>query len=290
MPCVAFLTVQGLRLKASKKPAVLMTGGGLAGHLRYRREVLGLTRKEAAKRIGVRGAAVGQWETGEHHPESEYWPGIIRFIGYDPICPEPETVPEKIAFLCRHKGVSRSGLAALLGIDKATVLKWERGMPQRRGWPKTARLDALVLSVKTGEPVPVEAPRVGLADALYRTRKGRRLTQDAVASTLKVDPATYKLWESGKRDPHPCNWPGILDFLGFDPLCADPRTVPEKIGAVRRRHGLSYQALGKLIGGSEHVVLRLEHEQTAPDSRTLFVLEKLLPMRPPCSTSASEFE
>lgn len=253
----------------------------MAAHLRYRREKLGLTRKDAAKQIGVRGAAVGQWETGNHNPEGEYWPGIIRFIGYDPICPDPQTVPEKIAFLCRHKGVSRNGLAALLGIDKATVLKWERGRPQRRGWSKAARLDALVLAVKTGEPAPPEAPprRSGLAEALYRTRRERRLSQEAVASKLSVDPATYWLWESGKRDPHPGNWPGILRFLGFDPLCRHPNTIPEKIGAVRRRHGLTYQALGKLIGGSEHVVLRLEVERTAPSRCTLAVLDMLLRKR-----------
>lgn len=131
-----------------------MTGSGLAGHLRYRRETLGLTRKEAARQIGVRGAAVGQWETGDHHPESEYWPGIIRFIGYDPICPDPRTVPEKIAFLCRHMGLSGVALAGQLGVDKATIYKWEHGAPQRRGWAKAARLDALVGSVKSGELAP----------------------------------------------------------------------------------------------------------------------------------------
>jgi len=278
---VAFLTVVGLRLKASKKPAAVMTGSGLAAHLRYRRETLGLTRKDAAKQIDVRGAAVGQWETGEHHPEGEYWPGIIRFIGYDPICPEPQTVPEKIAFLCRRKGVSRSGLATLLGIDKATILKWEAGMPQRRGWSKTARLDAFVLSVKTSEPVPDEAPRVGLAKALHQTRTERHLTQDAVAATLKVDPTTYKLWESGKSEPRPDNWPRVLAFLGYDPVCAHPTTIPEQIGAVRRRHGLSRQALGKLIGGSDHVVRRLESGRTTASERALAVLKTLLRADPP---------
>jgi len=87
-------------------------------------------------------------------------------------------------------------------------------MPQRRGWPKTARLDVLVLSVQTGEPVPAEAPCVSLADALYRTRMKRRLAQIVVASRLKVDPATYLLWEGGKRGPHPNNWPAFWTSSG----------------------------------------------------------------------------
>jgi len=274
---VAFLTVQGLRLKASRKPAVRLIGTGLAGHLRYRRETLGLTRKEAARQIGVLGAAVGQWETGEHHPEAEYWPGIIRFIGYDPICSDPQTAPEKIAFLCRHKGVPRSGLATLLGIDKATVLSWEQGCPQRAGWTKVDRLDYFVRSARTGERVPEEAtPRQGLAEALFRTRKERALTQKATAELLGVDPATYKLWESGRRNPYPRSWPSILKFLGRDPICERPGTVAEKIGVARRRHGLSYQALGKLIGGSEHVVLRLESGRTAPKEGILAILEALV--------------
>ncbi len=153
LPRVAFLTVQNLRLKASKKLPIALVGTGLAAHLRYRRESLSLTRKDAAKQIGVRGAAVGQWETGEHYPENEYWPAIIRFIGYDPICPDPQTAPEKIAFLCRHMGLSGVALAALLGVDKATIYKWEHGAPQRKGWSKAARLDALVLSMKTGQPL-----------------------------------------------------------------------------------------------------------------------------------------
>jgi len=76
LPYAAFLTVEHLRLKASKKLPIILSGTGLAAHLRYRRETLGLTRAEAAKRLGIRGAAVGQWETGDHHPEAEYWPAL----------------------------------------------------------------------------------------------------------------------------------------------------------------------------------------------------------------------
>lgn len=141
---MAFLTVRHLRLKASKNLPVVFSGTGLAAHLRYRRETIGLTRAEAAKRLGVRGAAVGQWETGDHHPEPEYWPALIRFIGYDPICEAPQTVPQKIAYLCRHLGLSRNALAARLGVNKATIYSWEAGGLQRQGWHKAEHLDTLV--------------------------------------------------------------------------------------------------------------------------------------------------
>jgi DNA-binding transcriptional regulator YiaG len=213
---VAFLTVQNLRLKVSKKLPIALLGTGLAAHLRYRRETLGLTRRDAAKQIGVRGAAVGQWETGEHHPENEYWPAIIRFIGYDPICSDPQTVPEKIAFLCRHMGLSGVALAALLGTNKATIYKWEHGGRQRKGWAKAARLDELVLSVRTGQPLaPETQPRTGLAEALYRVRKDRNLTQDEAARHIGVHPTTYKLWEIGRREPQTKHLSAVISFLGF---------------------------------------------------------------------------
>ena len=141
------VTVEHLRLKASKKLPIVLSGTGLAAHLRYRRETLGLTRSEAAKRIGVRGAAVGQWETGDHQPEPEYWPALPRFIGYDPVCSDPQTVPEKIAYLCRHLGLSRNGLAARLGVNKATIYSWEAGGPQRRG-RSTEQFDTLAQAIQ----------------------------------------------------------------------------------------------------------------------------------------------
>jgi len=159
LPCVAFLTVQHLWLKASKKlPLAPPSSPGLAAHLRYRRESLGLTRAQAAEQIGVRGAAVGLWETGEHHPESPYWPGILRFIGYDPICPDPQTVPEKIAYLCRHMGISRTAVAGLVDVNKTTILKWEGGRNPQRKSMCAKRLDQAISALRAGRPLELELP------------------------------------------------------------------------------------------------------------------------------------
>ena len=138
------MAVDHLSLKGLKKLPPDSNPDGLAGHLKLRRYALGLTRKAAAKLIGVRGAAITQWETGNHTPESECWPGIIRFLGFDPICPHPKTFPEKIAYVCRHRGISRTALAALIGVDKATILKWERGIQPKRATKQAARLDGLI--------------------------------------------------------------------------------------------------------------------------------------------------
>ncbi|MDE2133947.1 MAG: transcriptional regulator [Alphaproteobacteria bacterium] len=137
---VPFLAVENLWLKSAKNPPPAWKPKGLAGHLRHRRATLGLTRKAAATLIGVRGAAVTQWESGAHQPENECWPAIIRFLGFDPVCPDPITIPQQIAYVCRHRGMSRADLAGMLGVDKATVLKWERGGRPRSRLPELDRL------------------------------------------------------------------------------------------------------------------------------------------------------
>lgn len=121
----------------------------MAGHLKLKRYTLGLTRKAAATLIGVRGAAVTQWESG-HQPEPQCWPGIIRFLGFDPVCPDPNTIPEKIAYLCRHRGISKAALGDLVGVDKATILNWERGGRARDG--RAAGLDRLIENTRQVAP------------------------------------------------------------------------------------------------------------------------------------------
>ncbi len=102
--------------------------------------------------------------TGDHAPENECWPGIIRFLGFDLVCPDPKTVPEKIAYVCRHKGISRAVLAKLLGVDKATVLKWEHGGRPRNGHA----LNRLVDELRTAETLP---PERSLGDGDHRQTK-----------------------------------------------------------------------------------------------------------------------
>jgi transcriptional regulator with XRE-family HTH domain len=86
---------------------------------------LGLLQREAAERIGTRVANITNWERREHPPEIRFLPGIIRFLGYDPL-PEGETLGDRIRLGREKLGLSQEKLAALLGIDPSTVWKWER--------------------------------------------------------------------------------------------------------------------------------------------------------------------
>ncbi|MFQ5528552.1 MAG: helix-turn-helix domain-containing protein, partial [Thermoanaerobaculia bacterium] len=51
---------------------------------------LGLLQREVAAEIGVHVQTLALWERRRSHPTIRQWPGIIRFLGYDPVG-EPET-------------------------------------------------------------------------------------------------------------------------------------------------------------------------------------------------------
>ncbi len=61
-----------------------------------------------------------------------YLPRIIQFLGYDPY-PEPQSLGEKIAARRRHMGLSRKRLARRLGMDEATLRRFENGASEPTG-------------------------------------------------------------------------------------------------------------------------------------------------------------
>jgi transcriptional regulator with XRE-family HTH domain len=89
---------------------------------------LELLQREAADQIGTRVENLTNWERGKHPPAIRFLPGIIRFLGYDPL-PDGETAGDRIRQSRKKLGLSQRKLADLLGVDPSTVWKWER---QRR--------------------------------------------------------------------------------------------------------------------------------------------------------------
>jgi DNA-binding XRE family transcriptional regulator len=66
------------------------------------------------------------WEKGQTIPAIEHYPGIFRFLGYDPF-PTPVTLAEQIGRKRRVLGLSISDAARLVGVDEGTFARWERG-------------------------------------------------------------------------------------------------------------------------------------------------------------------
>ena len=56
----------------------------MGDHLKKVRLLRGLFRKEAATALGVSGATIKSWETGETAPRAALRERVVCFLGYDP--------------------------------------------------------------------------------------------------------------------------------------------------------------------------------------------------------------
>jgi DNA-binding transcriptional regulator YiaG len=121
-----------LRLKAAKPKAYPVDPKTIGDHLKKRRHELGLFQAEAASQLGVGEFTLLTWEKGQATPSVRMLPRIISFLGYDPH-PAPTTLGERIAVKRRLLGLSRDRLAKQLGVDEATLSKWESGQARPHG-------------------------------------------------------------------------------------------------------------------------------------------------------------
>jgi DNA-binding transcriptional regulator YiaG len=126
----------------SKKP-ISETPANLGEHLMRCRRERGLDQKQAAALLGVNPFTLGRWETNRNVPRISHWPGIIRFLGYDPT-PEPQTLAKRILALRRRLGIARFKLATRLGCDEGVVAKWEWEISEPAG-DLRASLDTLII-------------------------------------------------------------------------------------------------------------------------------------------------
>lgn len=175
----------------------------LGAHLKRRRLDLGLHQGEAAEREGAHPQTYRHWEKNQTGPALLYWPGIIKFLGYDPR-PEPEGIGRRLAWRRGASGLSQQALADRLGVDASTLKRWEQGWREPHG-----RCLLKVLRFLGQEPVD---PR-GVAEQLRRRRDELGLLQGEMAAKLGVHERTYQRWETGKREPRSDLWPRVEAVL-----------------------------------------------------------------------------
>jgi DNA-binding XRE family transcriptional regulator len=87
---------------------------------------LGITQKEAARRMGVDQWTVINWEKGRTEPAVRFVPAIIRLLGYDPI-PLGRTFEDRLRAARRRLGLTQVEAGRLAGVSEGTVYDLEQG-------------------------------------------------------------------------------------------------------------------------------------------------------------------
>jgi len=87
---------------------------------------LGLLQKEVAEQLRVDTASICNWESNESQPMVRCLPGIIAFLGHNPL-PEADDLIGKFKRERCTLGLTQEQLAQKLGIDESTIAGWERG-------------------------------------------------------------------------------------------------------------------------------------------------------------------
>lgn len=123
---VAFLPWVPIRLKALKLKATDFVPQTLGEHIKRVRLERGLRQVDVAHILKVNPWTLCNWENGYTGPVIEHYPAIMSFLGY---CPwmSADTFGKQI-YRCRvHLGLSIRAFARQLGVDSATVARWEAG-------------------------------------------------------------------------------------------------------------------------------------------------------------------
>lgn len=98
----------------------------MGDHLKRKRLLLGLRQIDVAGILGIGPWTLANWETGKAEPLVRYYPAIADFLGY---CPyeRAESLGERVALHRRYRGLSQRDLAKKIGVDPASIARWEAG-------------------------------------------------------------------------------------------------------------------------------------------------------------------
>ena len=233
-------------------------------HLLRKRRISGLRQREVAAKLRVGLGTYFTWELGTRSPSIRHWPALIAYLGYDPV-PTLAGEAGQIEAVRRQLGWSLRQVADFIGVDQGTLARWknERTTPVYSG----DRLDAF-LGLETPHatnlaPAPFSTAGLTLAEQLRMRRTVLGLSQRSAARRLGVTGTGFRYWELDRQRPEAKYWPGIVDFLAYNPLPL-PETMGERIEHHRLLIGWTYKETAKFVGVDKHTVLRWVRRPDVP--------------------------
>ncbi|MDR3401446.1 MAG: helix-turn-helix transcriptional regulator [Chthoniobacter sp.] len=172
--------------------------------IRKRRLDLGLGQAEAAEIVGCSQATVTNWEKEHFSPQTNHMAGVVKFLGFNPL-PDGDTVAQRLVNHRRARGVTQKIFAGQLGVDQATLAKWERGERKPVGLFLSAVLAAIAAKTTTSNAIisatAIEKPQDGWGHRLLEYRTAQHLSQQQIAARIGVAQTTVARWESGEHHP-----------------------------------------------------------------------------------------
>jgi len=95
-------------------------------HIRKVRIEMNRSQKDVARQFGVSEDTVTYWENERSRPQIHVYPTLFQFLGYYPFEHETDSIAGKLLQLRNAKGLSRAQFAEAIGVDPATVRRWEQ--------------------------------------------------------------------------------------------------------------------------------------------------------------------
>ena len=106
------------------------------------------------------------------------------------------------------------------------------------------------ITLKVLKPRKIEIEPQTVGEHIKHCRLKCRHSQKQTAYALEVQSLTILNWEKGYTEPPIESVPAILRWLGYDPY-PEPKTVPERMLAKRRKMGWSIKDAARQIGVDE---------------------------------------
>lgn len=115
----------------------------------------------------------------------------------------------------------------------------------------------------------------------------RGLFQREVAVAIGVTANTITNWEWDQTTPVIRYWPGIIEWLGFVPFKVG-ESLPERIRAYRKLHGLTQHKLAQRLGVDESTVQKWEAGKHRPSRKHQATRGPLRPRSEPNTSNRRE--
>jgi len=96
-------------------------------HIRKKRMELKLFQKDLAILFGVSEDCITYWENSRSTPQIQYYPALIRFLGYYPFELDLTAFEGRIKAFRYINGLSQKQFATLMKINPRTAQQWEKG-------------------------------------------------------------------------------------------------------------------------------------------------------------------